>query len=146
MRRIAAVSILAVALLLVPAAPSYAWGGHGGHGGRDFHGHGVIVAGPSRAPSIMFMSPHHGMRSPFRGPDGFVRQPFFAWDPGVGWVGPSEVVVIPQFAEPVPIAAPVPDPKFLFPPTPSAPSPAGSHTVIVQRGSQIEVQSFPTAR
>jgi len=56
-RRIAAVSILAVALLLVPAAPSYAWGGHGGHGGRDFHGHGVIVAGPSRAPSIMFMSP-----------------------------------------------------------------------------------------
>ncbi len=57
MRKVIAVSLLAVALLLVPAAPSYAWGGHGGHGGHGsdghhgfhghFHGHGVIVAGPT---------------------------------------------------------------------------------------------------
>jgi hypothetical protein len=143
-------SLLAVALPLVQAAPSYAWGAHGGYG---FHGHGVSVVGSSRAPNII--SPHHGMRSedrgpmrsPFRGPHRAVRQPFFAWDPGVGWVEePDDVAVLPQFAEPVPSEAPVPDPKFVFPPTPSASSPTGSHTVIVQRGSQIEVLSFPTAR
>jgi hypothetical protein len=41
---------------------------------------------------------------------------------------------------------PVADPKFVFPPAPGAPEPAGSHTVIVQRGSSIEVQSFPPTR
>jgi len=52
-RKVVAVSLLAVALLLVPAAPSYA-GGHGGHGFHGhpgfhghFHGHGAIVVGPS---------------------------------------------------------------------------------------------------
>ena len=159
MRKVVAVSLLAVALLLVPPAPSFAWGhgGRGGHGFRghpEFHGHGVIVVGSSRAPSSIFVSPHHGMRSedrgpmrsPFRGPHRFVRQPSFAWDTGDGWVDPDDVAVLPQFAEPVPSEAPVPDPKFVYPPTPSASSPTGSHTVIVQRGSQIEVLSFPTAR
>ena len=61
MRRVVAVSLFAVALLLVTAVPSYAWGGggHGGHGGgheghgghgfghRGFRGHGVVVVGPS---------------------------------------------------------------------------------------------------
>jgi hypothetical protein len=156
MRKIVAVSLLAVALLLVPPAPSFAWG-HGGQGFRGhpgFHGHGVIVIGSSRPPSSIFVSPHHGMRSedrgpmrsPFRGPHRFVRQPSFAWDTGGGWVDPDDVAVLPQFAEPVPSEAPVPDPKFVYPPTPSASSPTGSHTVIVQRGSQIEVQSFPTTR
>jgi len=51
-RRVVAVSLLAVALVLVPTAPSYAWGhgGRGGHGFRGhhgFHGHGVVVFGPS---------------------------------------------------------------------------------------------------
>jgi len=53
-RRVAAVSLFAVALLLVTVAPSHAWGGggHGGHGGHGFghhgfHGHGAIVVGPS---------------------------------------------------------------------------------------------------
>ena len=49
MRRIAAVSLFAVALILVAAAPSYAWG-HGGHGFSHhpgFRGHGVVVVGPS---------------------------------------------------------------------------------------------------
>jgi len=59
---------------------------------------------------------------------------------------PEEVVVIPQFAAASPVVALPADPKFVFPPTPSSPSPDGSHTVIVQRGSQIEVLSFPTAR
>jgi hypothetical protein len=69
------------------------------------------------------------------------------WYTGVGWVDRDDVAVLPQFAEPVPSEAPVPDPKFVFPPTPSASSLTGSHTVIVRRGSQIEVQSFrPTTR
>src|SRR5262245_66246682 len=60
MRRTVAVSLLTVALLLVPAALSsvmrHGGGGHGGghgfHGHNGFHGHfhgnGVIVAGPWR--------------------------------------------------------------------------------------------------
>ncbi len=54
MRRVVAVSLLAVALLFVSAPPSYASGGHGGrgfHGHPGFHGHfrghGVIVVGPT---------------------------------------------------------------------------------------------------
>ena len=58
MRRTIAVSLLTVALLLVPAALNSAMGhGGGGHGGGHgfhghngfhghFHGHGVIVVGP----------------------------------------------------------------------------------------------------
>jgi hypothetical protein len=38
---------------------------------------------------------------------------------------------------------PVAEPKFVFPPERSAPDPAGSHTVVIQRGSTIEVQSLP---
>jgi len=119
------------------------------------------VIGPSGAPGIILVSPHffvlprfvstqRGMRSRFRAPDGFVRQPFIAWGRWGGWVGPDEVVMVPQFvpqfADPAPSEAPVPDPKFVFPPTPRASNPAGSHTVIVQRGSQIEMQTFPNAR
>ena len=54
-RRVVAVSLLAVALLLVPVLPSYA-GGHGGHGGHGlghhhgfhhgFRGRGVVIIGP----------------------------------------------------------------------------------------------------
>jgi len=162
MRRAVALSLVALVLLVIPTAPIFAGGhgggGHGGHGVHGFHGHhgfrghGVIVVGPL-APRVIFVSPpfgspHHGMRSRVRVPHGFVRQPFFGWGPGGGWVDPDEVVVIPQFADPdpVPSEAAVPDPKFVSPPTPSPSSPPGSHTVIVQRGSKIEVQSFPTAR
>jgi len=42
-RRVVAVSLLAVAVLVASAAPSRAWS-HEGHG---FHGHGVVVIGPS---------------------------------------------------------------------------------------------------
>jgi len=45
-RRSAAVSLLAVALLLVPAVLSHAWS-RGGPGHRGFRDHGVIVVGPS---------------------------------------------------------------------------------------------------
>jgi len=60
-RRVAAVSLFAIALLLVTAVPSHAWGGgghgghgggHGGHGGHGFghhhgfRGHGGCCWGP----------------------------------------------------------------------------------------------------
>ena len=168
MRKAVALSLVALVLLVMPTAPIFAGGhgsgGHGGHGaGHSFHrhnglrGHRVTVVGPL-APRVIFVSspfgsphfvsPHHGMRSRVRARHSFLRRPFFGWGPGGGWVDPDEVVVIPLFADadPVPSEAPVPDPKFVSPPTPSASSPPGSHTVIVQRGSKIEVQSFPTAR
>jgi hypothetical protein len=111
-------------LIAVTALPVHAQAGHGGHAGaHGFRG-------------------HHG----FRGGHHVFRQPFVAWDTGVGWMDPEEVVVIPQFVAASPVAEPPKDPKFVFPPTPSSPSPDGLHTVIVQRGSQIEVQSFPAAR
>ena len=58
MRSAVLASLLAVTLLLVPAAPSFAGGhaggghgGHGFHGGHEFHGHfhghAVIVGGPA---------------------------------------------------------------------------------------------------
>jgi hypothetical protein len=122
--------VSSIILMAVIALPMYAQAGHHGHAGADgFRG-------------------HHGFRghNGFRGDHHFRRQPFFAWDTGIGWMDPEEVVVIPQFAVASPVAAPPADPKFVFPPTPSSPRPDGLHTVIVQRGSQIEVQSFPTTR
>jgi hypothetical protein len=71
------------------------------------------------------------------------------WDPyesapyAVVPEGPAETAVPVIVPPPEP---PVADPKFVFPPTHSAPELTGSHTVIVQRGSKIEVQSFPAAR
>jgi hypothetical protein len=53
MKKAVAVALLFVFVLLIPAAPSFAWGRgggfphggwHGGHGG--FHGRGVVVVGP----------------------------------------------------------------------------------------------------
>ena len=111
-------------LMAVMALPIHAQAGHDGHAGaHGFRGH-----------------------NGFRGGHRFLRRPFFAWDKGIGWMEPEEVLVIPQFAAALPVSVPPPDPKFVFPPTPSSPSPDGLHTVIVQRGSQIEVQSFPAAR
>lgn len=54
-----------------------------------------------------------------------------------------------ETAEPViasPPEPPVAPAKFVMPPTPSASPLTGAHTVIIQRGSNIEVQSFPSAR
>ena len=117
-----------------------------GYAGDRF---GMGDGGGFRAPSTIFVPPHLGVSSPFRVPRGFVRHPFFAVGPGVVWVGPPEVVVAPVFVQPVrsevPVPVPVPDPKFVDPPTQSAPSTPGSHTVIVQHGSKIEVQAFPVA-
>ena len=112
-----------------------------GYAGDRF---GMGDGGGFRAP--IFVPPHLGVSSLFRVPRGFVRHPFFAVGPGVVWVGPPEVVVVPVFVQPVRGEVPVPDPKFVVPPTQSAPSKSGSNTVIMQRGAKIEVQSFPVAR
>jgi hypothetical protein len=125
MRKLLVYSV-AMAIIFIPF---HAHAGHGGHTrGQGF-------------------SDHHGFRDGHR----FLRQPFFAWGTGGGWMDPAEIVVIPQVVVPqvavaLSIPAPPADPKFLFPPIPSSASPAGSHTVIVQRGSQIEVQTFLESR
>jgi len=59
---------------------------------------------------------------------------------------PAEVPVPVVVQTPRPPEPPVADPKFVFPPAPRAPDPPGTHTVIVQRGSEIEVLSFPATR
>jgi hypothetical protein len=60
--------------------------------------------------------------------------------------GPAEVPVPVVVQTPRPPEPPVADPKFVFPPAPRAPDPFGTQTVIVQRGSKIEVLSFPATR
>ena len=115
-------------------------------------GHGQSLRGPSGSTSTFPMSPRRDR--------GFDRNPFAGkavvpWYPYGGTAyesvpyavvpaGPAEIpasVIVAPPPEP-----PVADPKFVFPPTPSGPEPASTHTVIVQRGSKIEVQSFPAAR
>src|SRR5262249_23031021 len=113
-------SVLVAATVL----PLQAQGGNGGHAG----GHGFNC--PPR----------------FRGGHPLRPQPFFDWGTGIDSTKPEESLVGAQFAKTSTIVASTPGPEFVFPPAPSSPSPAGSHTVIVQRGSQIEVQSFPAAR
>ena len=162
MRKLLVVVVSVFTIATAAVLDARAAGGNNFKGHRGVQGRNFMAAGPSRSPSILFVSPHHGfvsphhgMRVPFRDGHGVVRRPFFAWGPGADWEGPEQVVVMPQVQlaapstsapAPDPSSAPVPDPKFLFPPAPSSPSPAGSHTVIVQRGSRIEVLTFPTAR
>jgi hypothetical protein len=71
------------------------------------------------------------------------------WDPDASM--PSAVVPenAVETAEPViasPPEPPVAPPKFVLPPTPGASPLTGAHTVIIQRGSNIEVQSLSSAR
>jgi hypothetical protein len=56
---------------------------------------------------------------------------------------PSELPATRQAAPPVRRAVPVADSKIVFPPPPMPPGPPCSHTVVIYRGSQAEVQSFP---
>jgi len=114
-------------------------------GGRFDMNQGHAFRGPSSSISRFPMSPRAHRRfdrNPFGG------AAFIPWDPfdtDVAAVPPDVPVIVRNVAPPVP-EPPVADPKFVFPPAPRAPEPAGSHTVIVQRGSKIEVQSFPPAR
>jgi hypothetical protein len=96
----------------------------------------------SASPRVLGVSPS------FRFHNRSLWYPFVPQDSGPVYIAPPQVVVVPMLVQPVSpeVPVPVPDPKFVSPPTPSAPSQPGSHTVIVQRGSQIEVQSFPAAR
>jgi hypothetical protein len=113
----------------------------GGPAGRGGMGH----AGGVRVPGTISVPPLLGVSSPF-GIRSFVRSSL--WGSSVVWVTPPQVLVVPVFVQQqvqVPNEAPVPDPKFVFPPTPSASSTSGPRTVIVQRGSKIEVQSFAVA-
>ena len=110
---------------------------------------GMGRAGGFRTSNSFFVSPRaHSVAAPFRFHNRSVWSPLITEDSGAVWMAPPQVVVVPMLVPQVSseVPAPVPDPKFVSPPTQSAPSQPGSHTVIVQRGSQIEVQSFPAAR
>jgi hypothetical protein len=122
-----------------------------GYAGSRAGGGGMVHAGGFRVPGTIFASPLLGVSSPFRVPFGsFVRSSL--WGSSVVWVATPQVVVVPVFLQQqvqIPSEVPVPDPQFVFPlptSTPSASSTSGLHTVIVQRGSKIEVQSFPIGR
>jgi len=120
----------------------------GDAGGPAANGFGMGKAG-FRQPNSFFVSrPGPGVSAPFRFHNRSVWSPLITEDSGAVWMAPPQVVVVPMLVPQVSseVPAPVPDPKFVSPPTQSAPSQPGSHTVIVQRGSQIEVQSFPAAR
>jgi hypothetical protein len=85
-----------------------------------------------------------------RGHRRFDRTPFggaaIPWEPYEVIVREVPVDVPVVVRNPPPSEPPVADPKFVFPPGPSAPESAGSRTVIIQRGSSIEAQSFPSVR
>jgi hypothetical protein len=118
-------------------------------GGRLGMGRGHSFGEPSGSISTFTMSPREHRR--------FDRTPFdgtavIPWDP----YDSDPYVVIPEGPAGVPVPVivrnappsepPPADPKFVFPPTPSAQEPPGTQSVIIQRGSKIEVQSFPAAR
>jgi hypothetical protein len=112
---------------------------------------GMGKNGGFRAKNSFFASPPALSMSPaFRFHNRSVWYPSIPQGSGAVVMAPPQVLVVPMVVQPVsreiPAPVPVPDPKFISPPTQSAPSQPGSHTVIVQRGSQIEVQSFPAAR
>ena len=123
----------------------------GDAGGPAANGFGMGKAG-FRQPNSFFVSrPGPGVSAPFRFHNRSVWYPsIYGGYGGYGdvYAAPPQVVVVPMLVPQGPSEAPVPvpDPKFVSPPTQTAPSQPGTHTVIVQRGSQIEVQSFPAAR
>ena len=136
-------TLAAVGLLTSTPCP----GDAGGRGDRFRMG----KAGGFREPSSFLAPPPVlSVSPPFRFPNRSVWYPFIPQGSAAVWIAPPQVVVIPmlvqQVSSEVPAPVPVPDPKFVSPPAQSAPSKPGSHTVIVQHGSQIEVQSFPFAR
>src|SRR5262245_5929027 len=112
---------------------------------------GMGRGGEFRTQNSFFVSPPAlSMSAPFRFHNRSVWYPYIPQGSGAVYMAPPQVYVVPmpvqQVSREVPAPVPVPDPKFISPPAQSAPSQPGSHTVIVQRGSQIEVQSFPAPR
>jgi hypothetical protein len=117
---------------------------------RVTHGGGRVVTGHGRAPGGSSSSISTFSRLP-RAHRHFGRTPFggaflIPWDsyPVLVPEAPVERRVMVQ--SPLPSEPPVADPKFVFPPSPTAPGPPGSHAVIIQRGSRIEVESFAAER
>lgn len=128
------VTVLLISAGVLLTVPPVASGG-----GRVMTGRG---GGGFRGPSAPITVP-----PAFSGRHRFLRHPF------VGGVGTNDGVV--EVVREVPVAVPVVvredrptvppvgDPKFIFPPQASPAGEAGFHTVVIQRGSKVEVQSFP---
>src|SRR5262245_48648705 len=112
---------------------------------------GMGRAGEFRTQNSFSVSPPAlSMSAPFRFHNRSLWSPYIPQGSGAVYMAPPQLYVVPmpvqQVSREIPPPVPVPDPKFISPPTQSPPSPPGSRTVIVQRGAQIEVQSFPDAR
>jgi hypothetical protein len=122
-------------LLVAPCAVSAAGPFHTDRGGREFR----VPSNRMTAPPRLSVPRHFGRHVfpivPVYPPDYVVDEP-------------SEgVVILPRApVPPPPPPAAAATPKILEPPAPTAPTSDGSHRVIVQRGSNIEVQSFPAGR
>ena len=94
-----------------------------------------------RAPSV----PVHA-RPSFSAPRRFAGRPFvpFVAGPRDAYEVPDDdVIVLQPVPSAPPVERPVAEPKFLSPPAPAAPGSAGARAVVIQRGSKIEIQSFP---
>jgi hypothetical protein len=142
MRLMRVLTLTLVALAASAPGISYA-------GGRLGMGRGHVFREPSSTISTFPMSPRAHQRFDrhrFGGTAIIPWDPFDESDPYVVVPEPAQVPVPVIVRNAPPPEPPVADPKFVFPPAPSAPEPAGSHTVVVQRGSKIEVQSFPATR
>jgi hypothetical protein len=104
-------------------------------------------AGGFRMPSFILVPPPLlSVSPPFRFPNRSIWYPLIPVGSPVVWMAPPQIVGVPMSVQPVASEAPAPDPKFVSPPRQSALTTFGLHAVIVQHGSQIEVQSFPAAR
>ena len=139
---------LSVTVLLISAGALLAVPPVASAGGRIMTGRGGGVRGPSAPPITAppgFGGRHRFTRHPFVG--GFTRHPFVGGvvtnDDVVEVVREVPVAVPVVVRESPPPVPPIGDPKFVFPPQASPSGEASSHTVVIQRGSNVEVQSFP---
>src|SRR5262245_51337794 len=141
MRRLGVLT-LSIAVL-VASAP-----GVGQATGRPGIGRGHSVGEPSSSISTFTTSPGGHRRFDRNLLDGTAVVPWTPYDTPYALLpeSPDEVPVpiIVQAAPPP--EPPAPDPKFVFPPAPRGPEALGTQSAVIQRGSKIEVQSFPAAR
>jgi hypothetical protein len=108
-----------------------------------------IVADPgTRIPEMRSVPPprHRPHRSPrHRFPPGLLG-PVGAFFPASEFFDDRPDVTpdpAPVAQPPAPDPPPVAEPKMLFPPAPAPLDPTGARSIVIQRGDQLEVQTFP---
>jgi hypothetical protein len=108
-------------------------------GGRSGGGRGGALRAPSAAPPGSRQSPFGHHRFPRHLPFGGIANDVEVVEI-VREVPAGSPVAVKDVAPPTPVA----EPKFVLPPEPAV---TGSETVVIQRGSRIELHTFgPTSR